>query len=165
MFGADFLWPSRLSCRAGDVVATLERVCAEVGFPKTIRVDQREPSSFPAISTAGPTCLARCSTFRGPASRRDNAFIEAFNGKLPQECLAAPWVLTLADVREKMEAWRRLYNEDPPTAPSATRSRSRGLNQAARPARRHDEARTFQPRAAQGSGSAPKPEVFRSMLP
>jgi len=30
----------RFSYRAGDVVATLDRVCAEVGFPKTIRVDQ-----------------------------------------------------------------------------------------------------------------------------
>jgi putative transposase len=30
----------RFSYRAGDVVATLDRVCAEVGFPKMIRVDQ-----------------------------------------------------------------------------------------------------------------------------
>ena len=28
------------SYRGEDVVATLERVCAEVGFPKSIRVDQ-----------------------------------------------------------------------------------------------------------------------------
>jgi putative transposase len=48
----------RFSYRAGDVVATLDRVCAEVGFPKTIRVDQGEPSSSPAISTSGPTCMA-----------------------------------------------------------------------------------------------------------
>ena len=44
----------------------------------------------------------------------DNAFIEAFNGKLRQECLSAHWFLTLADAREKMEAWRRFYNEDRP---------------------------------------------------
>ena len=30
----------RFSYRGEDVVATLERVCAEVGFPKAIRVDQ-----------------------------------------------------------------------------------------------------------------------------
>ena len=30
----------RFSYRAEDVVATLDRVCAELGFPKTIRVDQ-----------------------------------------------------------------------------------------------------------------------------
>lgn len=28
-----------VAVRAGDVVATLDRGCAEVGFPKTIRVD------------------------------------------------------------------------------------------------------------------------------
>lgn len=36
------------------------------------------------------------------------------NGKLRQECLSAHWFLTLADAREKMEAWRRFYNEDRP---------------------------------------------------
>ena len=30
----------RFSYRAEDVVATLERVCSEIGYPKTIRVDQ-----------------------------------------------------------------------------------------------------------------------------
>ena len=44
----------------------------------------------------------------------DNAFIEAFNGKFRQECLRAHWFLSLADAREKMEAWRRFYNEDRP---------------------------------------------------
>ncbi len=44
----------------------------------------------------------------------DNAFLEAFNGKLRQECRSAHWFLTLADAREKVEAWRRYYNEDRP---------------------------------------------------
>ena len=48
----------RFSYRAGDVVATLDRVCAEVGFPRTIRVDQGEPSSSRATSTSGPTSMA-----------------------------------------------------------------------------------------------------------
>lgn len=30
----------RFSYRAEDVVATLEQVCAKLGYPKTIRVDQ-----------------------------------------------------------------------------------------------------------------------------
>ncbi len=30
----------RFTYRAGDVVSTLDRVCAEVGFPKSIGVDQ-----------------------------------------------------------------------------------------------------------------------------
>jgi len=51
-----------------------------------------------------------CFTGRTP----DNGFIEAFNRKLRAECLNAHWFLTLADAREKMEDWRRHYNEDRP---------------------------------------------------
>ena len=44
----------------------------------------------------------------------DNAFIEAFNGRLRAECLSSHWFLSLADAAEKLEAWRRYYNEDRP---------------------------------------------------
>ena len=30
------------------------------------------------------------------------------------ECLDAHWFMSLADAREKMESWRRFYNEDRP---------------------------------------------------
>jgi putative transposase len=42
------------------------------------------------------------------------AFIEAFNGRLRAECLNTHWFLTLADAREKLEDWRKYYNEDRP---------------------------------------------------
>ena len=48
------------------------------------------------------------------ASMPDNAFAEAFNGRVRAECLNAHWFLTLADAREKLEAWRKCYNEDRP---------------------------------------------------
>ena len=54
----------------------------------------------------------------------DNAFIEAFNGRLRTECLNAHWFLSLEDAREKLEDWRRYYNRNGPTARSATKSRS-----------------------------------------
>ena len=38
-------------------------------------------------------------------------FIEAFNSKLRAECLNARWFMSLADAREKLEDWRRDYNE------------------------------------------------------
>ncbi len=41
----------------------------------------------------------------------DNAFIESFNGKFRAECLNTHWFMSLEDAREKMEAWRRDYNE------------------------------------------------------
>ena len=43
--------------------------------------------------------------------RTENAFIEAFNGRFRAECLNAHWFLTLADAAEKLDAWRRGYNE------------------------------------------------------
>lgn len=52
--------------------------------------------------------------FSRPGKPTDNAFIEAFTGKLRQECPSAHWFLTLADAREKMEAWRRFCTEDRP---------------------------------------------------
>ena len=52
--------------------------------------------------------------FSRPGKPTDNAFTEAFNGRLRAECLNAHWFLTLADAREKLEAWRRYYNEERP---------------------------------------------------
>ena len=52
--------------------------------------------------------------FSRPGKPTDNGFIEAFNSKLRSECLNAHWFLTLADSREKLETWRRYYNEELP---------------------------------------------------
>jgi len=37
-----------------------------------------------------------------------------FNGRFRAECLNTHWFLTIADAREKLEEWRRYYNEDRP---------------------------------------------------
>jgi len=52
--------------------------------------------------------------FSRPAKPTDNAFIEAFKSKLRSECLNAHWFLSLQDACEKLEAWRRHYNEERP---------------------------------------------------
>ena len=52
--------------------------------------------------------------FSRPGKPTDNAFIEAFNGRFRQECLSMHWFLSLADARERREAWRSFYNEDRP---------------------------------------------------
>ncbi len=46
-----------------------------------------------------------------PGKPTDNGFIEAFNSKLRAECLNAHWFMDLADAREKLEDWRKDYNE------------------------------------------------------
>jgi putative transposase len=94
------------------VVATLDRVCAEVGFPRTIRVDQG--SEF--VSRDLDLWAYRHGVeldFSRPGKPTDNAFIEAFNGRFRAECLSTH-CLSLADARGKMEAWRRYYNEERP---------------------------------------------------
>jgi len=103
----------RFSYRAEDVVGALERVCASVGYPKTIRVDQG--SEF-VSRDMDLWAYARGVTldFSRPGKPTDNAFIEAFNGRLRAECLNAHWFLTLDDARLKMEEWRRYNNEDRP---------------------------------------------------
>ena len=103
----------RFSYRGEDVVATLDRVCAELGFPRTIRVDQG--SEF--VSRDLDLWAYRHGVvldFSRPGKPTDNAFIEAFNGRFRAECLNAHWFLSLADAREKVEAWRRYYNEERP---------------------------------------------------
>jgi hypothetical protein len=52
--------------------------------------------------------------FSRPGKPTDNAFIEAFNGRLRAGLLNAPWFLTLAAAAEKLKGWRRDYNEVQP---------------------------------------------------
>ena len=52
--------------------------------------------------------------FSRPGKPTDNAYIEASNRRFPAECLNAHWLLTLADAAEKLETWRRCYNEEQP---------------------------------------------------
>ena len=47
--------------------------------------------------------------FIRPAKPVENAFIEAFNGRLRDECLNVHRT-SLADAKEKIEAWRVDYN-------------------------------------------------------
>jgi len=100
----------RFSYRAEDVVASLEQTCAVTGYPKTIRVDQGSEfisRDLDLWAYANNVTL----DFSRPGKPTDNAFIEAFNGRFRAECLNTHWFLTLADAREKLEAWRSYYNE------------------------------------------------------
>jgi putative transposase len=103
----------RLTFRGTDVVAILDRVCNEVGFPATIRVDQG--SEF-VSRDLDLWAYQRGVTldFSRPGKPTDNAFIEAFNGRFRAECLNAHWFLSLADAQKKVEDWRRYYNEERP---------------------------------------------------
>jgi putative transposase len=100
----------RYTFRGVDVVEVLERVCNEMGFPETIRVDQG--SEF-VSRDLDLWAYQRGVTldFSRPGKPTDNGFIESFNGKFRTECLNTHWFMSLDDARAKMEDWRRDYNE------------------------------------------------------
>lgn len=103
----------RFSYRGEDVVQTLERICGMIGYPEVIRVDQGSEfisRDLDLWAYAHGVTL----DFSRPGKPTDNAFIEAFNGRFRAECLNAHWFLTLADAQEKLETWRKYYNEDRP---------------------------------------------------
>lgn len=98
----------------GDhVVEILEEVTKQRGVPSTIRVDN------------GPEFISKSldwwSYFNGvkldfsrPGKPTDNAYIESFNGRLRQECLNEHWFLSLADAQERIDVWKKDYNEQRP---------------------------------------------------
>jgi len=104
---------ARFSYRGEDVVRVLDTVCGTVGYPRTIRVDQG--SEF-VSRDLDLWAYARSVTldFSRPGKPTDNAFAEAFNSRVRAECMNAHWFLSLADAREKLEAWRSYDNEDRP---------------------------------------------------
>ncbi len=48
--------------------------------------------------------------FITPGKPSENGYQESFHGKLRDECLNEHWFISLADAREKIEAWRVDYN-------------------------------------------------------
>jgi putative transposase len=100
----------RFRFRAADVVAVLEEVCAEIGYPASIRVDQgtefvsRDLDLWAYIKGV-------VLDFSRPGKPTDNAFIESFNGKFRAECLNQHRFMSLDDAARKCDAWRREYNE------------------------------------------------------
>jgi putative transposase len=58
--------------------------------------------------------LRRATRFHPPGPTRGNTFIEAFNGRLRDECLTVHQFAAIADAQAKIEAWRIDYNQRGP---------------------------------------------------
>jgi putative transposase len=100
----------RQQFRGADVVEVLERVSHEMGYPKTIRLDNG-PEFISKELDLWAFMRGVTLDFSRPGKPTDNAFIESLNGKFRAECLNANWFLSLDEARRKCEAWRRDYNE------------------------------------------------------
>lgn len=100
----------RFSYHGEDVVQTLERVCRQIGYPKTIRVDNGSEFISKDLDLWA-YMNAVILDFSRPGKPTDNAYIESFNGKFRADCLNQHWFMTLDAARQKMEDWRVDYNE------------------------------------------------------
>lgn len=89
------------------------RVCRRIGYPATIRVD-RDSEFISRDLDLWAYQRGVTVDFSRPGKPTDNAFIEAFNGRFRAECLNSHWFMSLEGTAEKLEAWRRDYNEERP---------------------------------------------------
>jgi putative transposase len=103
----------RVSFRAYQVVEVLDRLAAERGRPKSLRVDNGPEFAGKALDQWAHLNGAEID-FSRPGRPTDNALIEAFNARLRAECLNASWFLSMADARDRIEEWRCAYNEERP---------------------------------------------------
>lgn len=104
---------SRTNFRAYQVVEELDRIVRLRGKPKSLRVDNG-PEFAGRMLDQWAYLNGVTLDFSRPGKPTDNAFIEAFNSRLRQECLNASWFLSMADARTRIEEWRTDYNQNRP---------------------------------------------------
>lgn len=95
------------------VVEILMQLGKERRLPRTIRVDNG-PEFISKQLDQWAYLNGVQLDFSRPGKPTDNGLIEAFNGRLRQECLNESWFLSLEDAQEKIEAWRMDYNRERP---------------------------------------------------
>ena len=95
------------------MVDSLNRICAQRGFPKTIKTDNGSEFISKAMDKWAYERGVELD-FSRPGKPTDNARVESFNGRLRQECLNAHWFLSLDDAKARIGARRRDYTESGP---------------------------------------------------
>jgi putative transposase len=103
----------RANFRAFQVVEVLDRLVPQRARPKTLRVDNG-PEFAGKMLDHWAYLNGVTIDFSRPGKPTDNAFIEAFNGRLRAECLNASWFPSLADATDRIEEWRHHYNDERP---------------------------------------------------
>ena len=95
------------------VSAALERALAEKAMPRSITVDHGTEFMSRALEDWAFARGVQLDFIR-PGKPVENAFIEAFNGRLRDECLNVHQFTSIEDARAKLEAWRVDYNAHRP---------------------------------------------------
>lgn len=104
---------ARVGFRAFQVVEVLDRLAAERGRPRAIKVDDGPESAGRMLDQWAYLNKVELD-FSRPGEPTDDAHIEAFNGRLRAECPDASWFLSPADARDRLEAWGRDHDEERP---------------------------------------------------
>ncbi len=95
------------------VVAVLERLKQSRGLPQRIAVDNCPEFVSKALDAWAHAHGVQLE-FIWPGTPTDNPYIEAFNGRVRDECLSQHWFVSLEDARHTIETWRLDYNHDRP---------------------------------------------------
>jgi putative transposase len=95
------------------VVEILTLVALERGRPEKIQIDNGPEFTSKKLDQWAYLNGVELD-FSRPGKPTDNALIEAFNGRLREECLNQNRFLSLEDAKQKVEAWRQEYNRTRP---------------------------------------------------
>lgn len=95
------------------VTAFIDQISLFYGYPERIRVDNGPEFTGSEFHSWAENRKIIIEHTR-PGKPSDNAFIESFNGKFRDECLNEHWFLNLKEAQEKIEGWRRFYNDERP---------------------------------------------------
>lgn len=96
-----------------QVTVFIDLISLFYGYPERIRVDNGPEFTSAEFHRWATVKSVNIEHIR-PGKPIDNSYIESFNGKFRDECLNQHWFLNLKDAKEKIEAWRRFYNEERP---------------------------------------------------
>lgn len=96
-----------------SVVLALQRVSSSRTLPKAITVDHGTEFTSKSLDEWAWNHGVTLDFIR-PGKPTENAFIESFNGRLRDECLNVNQFESIADARQRIEAWREDYNHHRP---------------------------------------------------
>jgi len=95
------------------VVEVLEQAAKRNGKPVAIKCDNGPEFISRAVDEWAYKKGVKLD-FSRPGKPTDNAHIESFNGRFRQECLDQHWFRSIEEARQKIEEWRKDYNQQRP---------------------------------------------------
>lgn len=95
------------------VARFLEELGRSRGYPKQVMSDNGPEFTGSALDAWAYSRDVKLH-FIDPGKPSQNGYIESFNGKFRDECLNDHWFVSLSDARQRIEEWRRDYNEERP---------------------------------------------------